>query len=208
MSISPMIVYVVDDDLDFARGLDHLFRSSGFQPQSFNAGQVFLDAYPKLRPGCLFVDLAMSGMSGLELLKQLRAAGCRWPVVVLTGHGSTLNAADAIHAGAFAFLEKPPREIEVLAMARKAQAYLSAAPQMMYDEEIAQRIQRLSRREREVFDGVLQGLLNKQIAAQLGISESTVKSARRTLLDRMRAETSLELIAMALRAGVTIKTRS
>lgn len=208
MSIAPMIVYVVDDDLDFAQGLDHLFRASGFQPRSFNAGQAFLDAYPKLRPGCLFVDLAMPGMSGLELLKQLRAAGCRWPVVILTGHGSTLNATDAIQAGAFAFLEKPPREIEVLAMARKAQAYLSAAPQMMYDEEIAQRIQRLSRREREVFDGVLQGLLNKQIAAQLGISESTVKSARRTLLDRMRAETSLELIAMALRAGITIKTRS
>ena len=208
MSIAPMIVYVVDDDLDFAEGLDHLFRASGVQPQSFNAGQTFLDAYPKLRPGCLFVDLAMPGMSGLALLKELRAAGCRWPVIILTGHGSTLNAAEAIQAGAFAFLEKPPREIEVLAMARKAQAYLSAAPQLMYDEEIAQRIQRLSRREREVFDGVLQGLLNKQIAAQLGISESTVKSARRTLLDRMRAETSLELIAMALRAGVTIKTRS
>jgi len=208
MSISPMIVYVVDDDLEFAKGLDHLFRGTGFQSQAFNAGQAFLDAYPKLHPGCLFVDLAMPGMGGLELLQQLRAAGCGWPVVILTGHGSTLNAADAIKAGAFAFLEKPPREIEVLAMARKAQAYLGAAPQMMHDEEIAQRIQHLSRREREVLDGVMQGLLNKQIAAQLGVSESTVKSARRALLERMRAETSLELIAMALRAGVTIKTRS
>lgn len=181
---------------------------AGLQPQSFNAGQAFLDAYPKLRPGCLFVDLAMPGMSGLDLLRQLRAAGCGWPVVILTGRGSTMNAEEAMQAGAFAFLEKPPREIEVLATARKAQAYLSAAPQMMYDEEIAQRIRRLSRREREVFDGVLQGLLNKQIAAQLGISESTVKSARRTLLGRMQAETSLELIAMALRGGVTIKSRS
>lgn len=208
MSISPMSVYVVDDDSDFAGGLDRLFRTSGFQPQSFNAGQAFLDAYPKLRPGCLFVDLAMPGMSGLELLQRLRADGCQWPVVILTGHGSTVNAEEAVAAGAFAFLEKPPREIEILATARRAQVYLGAAPQLMHDEEISQRIQRLSPREREVLDGILQGLLNKQIAAQLGISESTVKSARRALLERMRATTSLELVAMALQAGVKIKTRS
>jgi len=208
MSISPMSVYVVDDDSDFAAGLDRLFRTSGFLPQSFNGGQAFLDALPRLRPGCLFVDLAMPGMSGLDLLQRLRAAGCQWPVVMLTGHGSTVNAEEAVEAGAFAFLEKPPREIEILATARRAQVYLGAAPQLMRDEEIAQRIQRLSPREREVLDGVLQGLLNKQMAAQLGISESTVKSARRTLLERMRAATSLELVAMALQAGVKIKTRS
>lgn len=208
MSISPTMVYIVEDDPDFGEGLDRLFRDSGFQPQSFNAGQAFLDAYPKLRAGCLFVDLAMPGMSGLDLLRRLRAAGCEWPVVILSGHGSAVNAEEAIRAGALAFLEKPPREIEVLAVARKAEAYLSASPQNMYDEEIAQRIQRLSRREREVFDGLLQGLLNKQIAAQLGVSESTIKSARRALLARMQAETSLELVALALRGGVRIKTRS
>jgi len=208
MSISPTLVYVVDDDPGFGEGLDRLFRASGFQPQYFNAAQAFLDAYPKLRPGCLFVDLAMPGISGLDLLRKLRAAGCEWPVVILTGHGTTVNAEEAMEAGAFAFLEKPLREIEVLAAMRKAQAYLSAAPQLMYDEEIAQRIKRLSRREREVFDGVLQGRLNKQMAAQLGISESAVKSARHALLGRMQVQTSMELVAMALRGGVTIKTRS
>ncbi|MDE2263323.1 MAG: hypothetical protein KGL45_12420, partial [Gammaproteobacteria bacterium] len=84
----------------------------------------------------------------------------------------------------------------------------SASPRMMYDEEIAQRIQRLPPRQRDVFHGVLKGLLTKQIAAQLGISDSTVKSARRALLVRMQAETSLELVAMALRGGMTVKTRS
>ena len=79
---------------------------------------------------------------------------------------------------------------------------------MIYDEEIARRIRRLSRREREVFDGVLQGILNKQIAAELGISDSTVKSARRAVMVRLQAATSVELIAMALRGGVTVKTRS
>ena len=208
MSISPTIVYVVDDDPDFGSGLQRLCRAAGLQPQSFNTGQAFLDAYANLRPGCIFVDLAMPGMSGLGLLERLRAAGCRWPIVIVTGHGSTVTAADAMSAGAFAFLEKPLRELEVLATTSKAQAYLSSEARLLFDEEIAKRIQHLSRRERQVFDSILQGWLNKQIAAQLGIAESTVKSARRALMQRMQAGTHMELVVMALRGGVTIKNRS
>lgn len=208
MSSSPTIVYVVDDDPGFAEGLELLFQDAGLDSKSFKGGQAFLDAYPKLRPGCIFVDLAMPGMSGLDLLQRLRAAGCRWPVIILTGQGSTVTARDAIRAGAFAFLEKPPRALELLATARRAQTHLNADAQTNYNEEIAGRIRRLSRRERDVFDGVLQGLLNKQIAGRLGISESAVKSARRALMSRMQARSSLELIAMALRGGVAVKTRS
>lgn len=207
MSISPTMVYVVDDDPDFGAGLDSLFKSTEFKPRLFNAGQAFLDAYPDLDPGCLFVDLAMPGMSGLDLLRHLRAAGCEWPVVILTGQGSTVTADEAMQAGALAFLEKPVREVEVLAAAHKARAYLGAQPETALDREIAQRIERLSRREREVLEGVLEGLLNKQMAARLGISESAIKSARRALLDRMQAESTLELIAMAIRGGVKIKNR-
>ena len=208
MSSSPTIVYVVDDDPGVAEGLELLFQDAGLHSKSFNQGQAFLDAYPKLRPGCIFADLAMPGMSGLDLLQRLRAAGCRWPVIILTGQGSTVTATDAIHAGAFAFLEKPPRGLEVLATARRAQAQLNADAQTVYNEEIAGRIQRLSRREREVFDGVLQGMRNKQIAGRLGVSESAVKSARRALLSRMQARSSLDLVSMALRGGVKVKTRS
>ncbi|HEY7890570.1 MAG TPA: response regulator [Steroidobacteraceae bacterium] len=208
MSISPTIVYVVDDDRNIGIGLEAFFRTAGLQSQSFNAGQAFLDAYPKLSPGCLFVDLAMPGMNGLELLERLRAAGCSWPVIILTGHGSVVTAADAMRAGAFAFLEKPVRELEVLATASRAEAYLKNEARTRFDEEIAKRIQHLSPRERQVLDSVLQGRLNKQIAAQFGISESTVKGARRTLMGRMQASTHVELVAMALRGGVTIKSRS
>ena len=208
MSIPATMVYVVDDDPALGEGLEHLFKTSGFQAKLFNAGQAFLDAYSDLRPGCLIVDLAMPGMSGLDLLRHLRAAGCDWPVIILTGQGSAIKAEEAMRAGAFAFLEKPAREVEVLAMVHRAQTLLSATPEMLYDEEIARRIRRLPRREREVFDGVLDGKLNKQIAAKLGVSESTVKSARRALLGRMQAGSSMELVAMALRAGVTIKSRS
>lgn len=208
MSISPTIVYVVDDDPSIGVGLEALFRAAGVQAQSFNAGQAFLDALPKLNPGCLFVDLAMPGMSGVELLERLRATGCNWPVIIVTGHGSTVTAAHAMRAGAFAFLEKPVRELEVLATASRAEAYLQNEDRMRYDAEIAKRIQSLSRRERQVFECILQGRRNKQTAAQLGIAESTVKNTRRALMQRMQAGKHVELVVMALRGGVAIKSRS
>src|SRR5215469_13624262 len=111
MSISPTIVYVVDDDPNIGIGLEAFFQSAGWQARSFSSGQAFIDAYPTLTPGCLFVDLAMPGMNGLEFLERLRAAGCTWPVVIVTGHGTLVTAADAMRAGAFAFLEKPVREL-------------------------------------------------------------------------------------------------
>ena len=208
MSISPTIVYVVDDAADVGTGLEILVRVAGLRSQSFNAGQAFLDAHPNLSPGCVFVDLALPGMSSLEFMARLRAMGCNWPVIIVTGQASAVAAAEAMRAGAFAFLEKPLRELEVLATASKAEAYLANEARMQYDEEVAKRIEHLSRRERQVLDSVLQGLLNKQIAGQLGIGESTVKSARRALMDRMQAGTHVELIVLALRGGVKIKSGS
>jgi FixJ family two-component response regulator len=207
MSSSPTVVYVVEDDPGFGEGLGPLLRDVGVSTKSFDGAQAFVDAYPELSPGCVFVDLR-PGMSGLDLLRQLRAGGCRWPVILLTGEGSTLGAADAIRAGAFAFLEKPLRALEVLAVVYRAQAHLNGDIQTLPNEEIAARVQHLSRREREVFDGVLQGLLNKQIAGRLGISESAVKSARRGLMSRMRARSKVDLVLLALRGGLIVRTRS
>ena len=208
MSTSPTIVYVVDDNSDIGDGLENLFRAVGLTPQSFKAGQPFLDIYRKLSPGCVFVDLATPGMTSLQFMERLRAADCTWPVVIMTGRGSASSVADAMRAGAFAYLEKPLRELEVLATASRAQAYLNNEAQLRYDAEIAKRIERLSPRERQVFDGVLEGMLNKQMAADLGIGESTVKGARRALMDRMQASTHVDLVLMALRGGVTFKNRS
>lgn len=207
MTSSPTIVYVVDEDPGFAEGLELLLHDLGLSSKSFKGGQAFLDAYPKLSPGCVFADLVMSGMSGLDLIKELRAAGCRWPVVILTEQGSAVDAADAIQVGAFGLLEKPLRAIEVLTAARSAEAHLAQDSDITYNQEMARRIQRLSRREREVLDRVLQGCLNREIAGILGIAESQVKSARRGLMSRMHARSSVELISMALRGGVAIKSR-
>lgn len=203
-----MIVYAVDDDLDLTEGRERLFRQVGVESKSFQRGQAFLDALPKLSPGCIFMDLVMPGMSGLDLLRRVRAAGCRWPVVVMTGHGSAVNAREAIDAGAVAFLEKPLREAETLAAVLKADAHLRGIPEIDYDEAIARRIQSLSRRERQVFDFALKGLLNKQIGAKLGISESTVKSTCRTMMVRMRATNRSDLVVLALRGGVRIQIHS
>lgn len=208
MSSSPTIVYVVDDDPEFVRGLGLFFEDAGLPFKSFSRGQAFLEAHSKLRPGCIFVDLGMPGMGGLDLLQRLRTAGCRWPVIVLTGQGNTDNARDAMQAGAFAFLEKPLRALEMLALLGRAQAHLNGDTSLMYSEEVARRIQRLSRREREVFEGVLKGLRNKQIAGKVGISESAIKSARRMLMTRMQAHSYVELIMLAIRGGMTIRTRS
>ena len=203
-----MIVYAVDDDLDLTEGRERLFRLVGVESRSFQRGQAFLDALPKLSPGCIFMDLVMPEMSGLDLLRRVRAAGCRWPVVVMTGHGSAVNAQQAIDAGALAFLEKPLREAETLAAVLKADAHLRGIQETDYDEAIARRIQSLSRRERQVFDFALKGLLNKQIGAKLGISESTVKSTCRTMMVRMRATNRSDLVVLALRGGVRIQIHS
>lgn len=203
-----MIVYAVDDDLDLTEGRERLFRQVGVESKSFQRGQAFLDELPKLSPGCIFIDLVMPGMSGLDLLRRVRAAGCRWPVVIMTGHGSAVNAQEAIDAGALAFLEKPLREAETLAAVLKADAHLRGIPETDYDEAVARRIQSLSRRERQVFDFALKGLLNKQIGAKLGISESTVKSTCRTMMVRMRATNRSDLVVLALRGGVRIQIHS
>lgn len=208
MSSSPTIVYVVDDDARYIKEFEITCLSAGLRARFFTRGQAFLDAYPKLQPGCILVDLTLPGMGGLDFLQRLRAGGCRWPVIiVLTGQGSTANAADAIRAGAFAFLEKPIRMLEMYATVRRAQVHLNGDAATMYDEEVARRIQRLSRRERDVFEGVLQGLRNKQIAGKLGVSESAVKSARRMLMSRMQAHSRVELITLAVRGGMMIRIR-
>lgn len=208
MSISPTNVYIVNDDHDFGEALEHLFKSFGFNPRSFAACQAFLEALPTLRPGCLFVGLAMPDMSGIDLLRRLRAAGCGWPVVILGGQGSAASAEEAMREGALAFLAKPAREIDILTVTRKSEYSLGATPQAPHDEEIARRIQGLPRRERAVLEGILEGLLNRQLAARLGIPESAVKSARRALMVTMQAKTRSELIVMALRAGMKVKTGS
>ena len=202
MSSPPARVYVVDDDPSLRDGVSKWLADAGYQARTFPSGEAILAAYPQLAPGCLVIDLIMPSMSGLELHRRLVAAGCFWPVILLTGQASRPVVTRAMESGIVAFLEKPVREAELLAAVMRAHALLSGKAEMIPDPELLQRLSRLTGRERQVLGYVLQKKLNKQIAAILGIGETTVKGYRRALMRKLQVHNLTELIMLALRAGL------
>jgi len=202
MSSAPARVYLVDDDADLRDGVTKLLRDAGYQLQSFPSGAAILAAYPQLSPGCIVVDMLMPNMSGLDLHRRLLSMGCRWPFIMLTGHASRTAVTSAMEAGIVAFLEKPVREAELLAAVMRGHAYLSGQAEMIPDPELIRRLNRLTGRERQVLDYVLQNKLNKQIAAILGIGETTVKGYRRAFMKKLNTHNNTELVVLALRAGL------
>lgn len=207
MSSSPARIYVVDDDPLLRDGLAHWLAQAGYQAQAFDSGSAFLRAHPQLPAGCIIVDMVMPGMSGLDLHQRLVAAGCRWPVIVLTGHANRPDVTRAMEAGIVAFLEKPVREAELLAAVLKGQAHLMGRIEMVPDPELVHRVATLTARERQVLDLVLEKRLNKQIAGALGIAESTVKGYRRAVMRKLGAKKATELVVLAIRAGLYKTTR-
>lgn len=192
----------MDDDPHLRDGLTKWLGEAGYQARSFPSGEAILTALPQLPPGCIVVDMIMPNMSGLELHRRLVAAGCHWPVILLTGHASRPVVARAMESGIIAFLEKPVREAELLAAVMRGQAILSGKAEMIPDPELVQRLSRLTGRERQVLDYVLEKKLNKQIAAVLGIGETTVKGYRRALMKKLQVHNITELIVLAIRAGL------
>jgi two-component system, LuxR family, response regulator FixJ len=209
MSSPGVRIYVVDDDPLLGSGIVGLLAAAGYEAQAFGSGKAFLATYPQLPPGCIVVDLLMQEIGGLELQRRLIAAGCRWPVIVLTGHSNRTDAARAMEAGAISFLEKPVREIELLAAVLKGQAFLRGSADPGPDPELVRRLASLAPRERAVLECLSSDKkLNKQIAAVLGISENTVKGYRKIAMKKMGAKNSTELVLLALRAGFVAKPRS
>lgn len=192
----------MDDDPSLRDGVSKWLADAGYQARTFPSGEAILAAYPQLAPGCLVIDLIMPSMSGLELHRRLVAAGCFWPVILLTGQASRPVVTRAMESGIVAFLEKPVREAELLAAVMRAHALLSGQAEMIPDPELLQRLSRLTGRERQVLGYVLQKKLNKQIAAILGIGETTVKGYRRALMRKLQVHNLTELIMLALRAGL------
>lgn len=202
MSSAPARIYVVDDDEELRDGVAQWLKEAGFVPQTFRCGEDMLAAYPELPPGCIVVDMLMPTMSGLELHRRLVAAGCRWPVIMLTGHANRPVVTRAMEVGIVAFLEKPVREAELLAAVLRAQALLVGKEEMIPDPEVVHRLSRLTGREKQVLGYVLQKKLNKQIGAILGIGETTVKGYRRALMRKVGAHNTTELVVFAIRAGI------
>jgi FixJ family two-component response regulator len=197
------VVYVVDDDPDVRNGLQALFQSVNLPCETFNSAQDFLQAGPKDDVSCLILDVRLQGASGLAFQDELAKANVHIPIIFITGHGDIPMSVKAMKAGAVEFLTKPLREQDLLdavyAAFERDRAWRELDGR---NQESRIRLEALSPREREVMNFVIAGLLNKQIAAKIGLSEETVKVHRHNLMKKLGLRSVPELIRMAEDLGI------
>ena len=194
-------VFIVDDDHSVRKALTRLMRSVGLDVETFSSADEFLKRDPHDGPACLVLDVRMPGLSGLDLQAELVRANRTLSVVFISGHGNIPMSVQAIKAGAVDFLEKPFEEQALLNAVHQALQKDSAARQELSElNEIQKRVDSLTPREREVFALVVTGMLNKQIAFELGTSEKTIKVHRARLMQKMRAESLADLVRLAEKA--------
>jgi len=202
------VVYVIDDDPSMRDTLEDLFRSVGLEVRVFASTQEFLAARRPDAPACLVLDVRLPGQSGLDFQRGLAASGLDLPIVFITGHGDVPMAVQAMKAGAIEFLTKPFRDQELLdaiqAGIERDRARRRGAPLVA---ELRTRLDSLTERERQIMTLVVSGQLNKQIAAELAVSQMTVKVHRGQIMRKMRANSLPELVRMADRLGVHPKAR-
>lgn len=195
-------VYVVDDDADVRTALERLLRSAGIDTMTFESPQSFLEQFDRSLPACLVLDLSMPGVDGLELQRILETKARLLPVVFLTGHGDIAAGVQAMKRGAVDFLTKPVEDDTLLAAVSqalgRAQVLYAGDAERRRDEA---RFDLLTSREREVFDGVVAGKLNKQIAADLGTVEKTIKFHRANVMRKLGLRTVASLVKLAERLG-------
>ena len=190
-----LIVHVVDDDDGVRTGFTRLLRSAGLDVRAYPSANLFLDEVDSVAPGCVLLDITMPGISGPELHDQLRARGSRLPVIYLTGHGTVSLGVNAMRHGAFDFIEKPADADALLRVVNDAVAQREqASAQESELDDIRGRLARLSPREHEVMNHVIQGRLNKQIAADLNIGVKTVKVHRGRVMAKMKVRSVAQLV--------------
>jgi two-component system, LuxR family, response regulator FixJ len=191
------LIYVVDDDAAVLRSLSLLLQSHGFAVEPCVSAATFLERFDPDRRACLLLDLRMPGMDGAELQRRLVEEGHRLPIVMLTGHGDVPAAVRAMRQGAIDFIEKPVDEAHLLSAIEEARAVLTNRPRRSVPREVvAERLARLTPREREVLDHLVLGRLNKEIAQALGISQRTVEIHRARIREKMEARGISDLIMM------------
>ena len=203
MSDSGPLVFIVDDDVSVRESLESLIRHQRWQTEVFASADEFLSRPRPDVPSCLILDLSLPGLSGLDLQKRIATERAEMPIIFITGHGDIPSSIQAMKAGAVEFLTKPFTNDVLLSAIR--QALERSRVVLLQDKELQDlrgRYASLSPREQEVMALVVRGLLNKQVAADLGITEFTVKTHRSRIMQKMKADSLAELVEIAGRLRV------
>jgi FixJ family two-component response regulator len=201
--VSDATVYVVDDDPAIGRSLCRLIRTVGLEAVAFSSARAFLEHPRPTGPACLVLDVRMPGLGGLDLQAQLEASRNTLPIVFITGHGNVPTSVRAMKGGAVDFLQKPFNDDELIAAVQRALGLSRRAQaEAAVHAEIERRLRTLTPRELEVMKSVIKGLLNKQIAGELGAAEKTVKVHRGRVMQKMAANSVADLVHMAELIGL------
>jgi FixJ family two-component response regulator len=204
--VAGTLVGIVDDDPSVRKGLARLVRAAGYRVEVFASAREFLARPQQEDPSCLLLDVRMPGLTGPELQEALAIAGRRMSIVFVSGHGDVVGSVKAMKGGAIDFLTKPVDARELLGAIERAVAKaFTAQREQAGATDVQGRLKTLTAREAQVFALVVTGMLNKQVAAELGIVEKTVKVHRARVMEKMRAGSLAELVRLADRAGIIAK---
>jgi FixJ family two-component response regulator len=196
-------IFIVDDDPAVLKAQARVLREEGWSVETFESAEAFLERSGGMTDGCLVLDVTMPGIDGFALQRKLAESGRSLPVVFVSGYGDIPTSVRAMKAGATDFLAKPvPSQVLIAAVREALDQETSARQQRAEVEALRHRLNSLSPRERHVLGALAEGKLNKQIAADLGIVEQTVKFHRARIMERMQAKTVAELMHIAARAGI------
>jgi RNA polymerase sigma factor (sigma-70 family) len=202
MKADEATVFVIDDDASVRRSLARLLRAAGWTVETLPTAREFLERVPSSKPGCVVLDVRMPEMSGPELHSQIRESGLSLPVVFLTAYGDVPTSVEAMKRGAVDFLLKPVDAAVLLqTVTRAIESHAAELSQRKGREHVVKCLARLTTRERQVLDAVIRGRRNKQIAADLGISEKTVKVHRGRVMEKMEARSVAQLVHLCDAAG-------
>ena len=204
MKPSLAIVFLVDDDASVRRALTRLIKSAGHQVQAFASAREFLDSeWRTYGPACLVLDVQIPGLSGLDLQRELQTEKAPLPIIFITGHGDIPMSVKAMKDGAVDFLPKPVKHTDLFrALAQALARAVSERAERDKIEDIQSRIDSLTPREREVMALIVRGLLNKQVAFELGTVEKTIKVHRARIMEKMQVGSLADLVRIAERVGI------